>query len=532
MTRVQRPRRRKVIQTLAVDHLRAASVVGGRFRLIEPVGAGGPGGVWRAADAVARHEVAVKALAAYLAGDTVAQARFRLVARTVLQLSDPGVGQVRDFGEAELPDGRTVPYLVRDLIPGPTLGERLRAGPLSPGEALRVVAATADALAAAHRAGLAHGHLVPANIILAPGGLRVTDFGLWALRPRPDEDRAPGALSYAAPELAEGGPATPAADMYALGVVFLACLAGIGPGGLTPGPVDSPADLAGPAAAATAAADHAPIGDQALDMVPPSLAALWAACLGPNPAERPSAAHAAVMSRQALSGSHAAPSWAAAQDPPKARAADWTEERRSEERATGATREGGSEGGWGGGWGAGGARKQSRKRLVTVGGAATVATAAAAVVAVLLATSPGPRPASPASSTAAAATSQPAVAGASPAGSGKPTPESTSPVLATSTPTAKRIPLSPLAAINQLRRTITADVASGQLRQDVGVDFDNLIQPVKTDLAAGQPAPVTQLATTLREKLWTRVSEGAVTVSAATVLNDEITALARSSAAS
>ena len=491
--------------------------MGGRFRLIEPVGAGGPGGVWRAADAVARHEVAVKALAAYPAGDTVAQARFRLVARTVLQLSDPGVGQVREFGEAELPDGRTIPYLVRDLIPGPTLGERLRAGPLPPGEALRVVAATADALAAAHRAGLAHGHLVPANIILAPGGLRVTDFGLWALRPRPDEDRAPGALSYAAPELAGGGPATPAADMYALGVVFLACLAGIGPGGLTPGPVDSPADLAGPAGAATAATDHAPTGDQAMDMVPASLAALWAACLGPNPAERPSAAHAAVMSRQALFSGGAAPSWAAAA--PKARAADWTEERGSEERASE------RRGKLGGSKRAGGARKY-RRRLVTVGGVATVATAAAAVVAVLLATSPGPRPASPASSTAAAATRQPA--GASPAGSGLPTPESTSPVLATSTPTAKRIPLSPLAAISQLFRTIAADVASGQVRQDVGVDFDNLIQPVKTELAAGQPAPVTQLATTLREKLWTRVSEGAVTVSAATVLNDEITALAHS----
>ncbi len=508
--------------------------MGGRFRLIEPVGAGGPGGVWRAADAVARHEVAVKALAAYPAGDTVAQARFRLVARTVLQLSDPGVGQVREFGEAELPDGRTIPYLVRDLIPGPTLGERLRAGPLPPGEALRVVASTADALAAAHRAGLAHGHLVPANIILAPGGLRVTDFGLWALRPRPDEDRAPGALSYAAPELAGGGPATPAADMYALGVVFLACLAGIGPGGLTPGPVDSPADLAGPAGAATAATDHAPIGDQAMDMVPASLAALWAACLGPNPAERPSAAHAAVMSRQALSGSRAAPSWAAA---PKARAADWTVKGEwgggrggSEERASERRGKLGSEGGWGGGRGAGGAKKsrKHRRRLVTVGGVATVATAAAALVAVLLATSPGPRPASPASSTAAAATSQPAVAGASPAGSGLPTPESTSPVLATSTPTAKRIPLSPLAAINQLFRTIAADVASGQVRQDVGLDMDNLIQPVKMELAAGQPAPVTQLATTLREKLWTRVSEGAVTVSAATVLNDEITALAHS----
>jgi eukaryotic-like serine/threonine-protein kinase len=512
-----------------VDHLREASVVGGRFRLIEPVGAGGPGGVWRAADVAARQEVAVKLLAAHAAGDTVAQARFRLVARTVLQLSDPGVAQVREFGEAERPDGRTVPYLVRDLVPGPTLGERLRAGPLSPGEALRVVAAAADALAVAHRAGIAHGHLVPANIVLAPGGLRVTDFGLWALRPRPDEDRAPGALSYAAPELAEGGPATPAADMYALGVVFLACLAGIGPGGLTPGQVPGPAVPAVPAEPASGAADPAPIDDEALDLVPPGLAALWAACLGPNPAERPSAAHAAVMSGQALGGRQAALSWSAAQAP-KARAADWTEERGSEGRASEGRGKLGSEGGWGGGRGAGGAGKHSRRRAVTVGGVATVGTAAAVLVGVLLATSPGPRPASPASSTAAAAASHRAVAGASPAGSGLPTPESTSPVLATSTPTAKRIPLSPLAAINQLSRTIAADVASGQVRQDVGVDFDNLIQPVKTELAAGQPAPVAQLATTLREKLWTRVSEGAVTVSAATVLNDEITDLARSAA--
>ena len=508
-----------------VDHLREASVLGGRFRLIEPVGAGGPGGVWRAADVAAHHEVAVKLLAAHAVADTVAQARFRLVARTVLQLSDPGVAQVREFGEAELQDGRTVPYLVRDLVPGPTLGERLRAGPLSPGEALRVVAATADALAVAHRAGIAHGHLVPANIVLAPGGLRVTDFGLWALRPRPDEDRPPGALSYAAPELAEGGPATPAADMYALGVVFLACLAGIGPGGLTPGQVPGPE-----VSAVTAEpADPTPIDDEALDLVPPGLAALWAACLGPSPAERPGAAHAAVMSRQALSGRRLAPSWSTAQDQgapsptaPLAGVAAGAEagagaadgpppppgDRQTTRRA-----------------------RRRRRRLVTVGGVATVGTAAAVLVAVLLATSPGPRPASPASSTAAAATSHPAVAGGSPAGSGLPTPESTSPVLATSTPTATRIPLSPLAAISQLSRTIAADVASGQVRQDVGLDFDNLIQPVKTELAAGQPAPVAQLATTLREKLWTRVSEGAVTVSAATVLNDEITDLAHSAPA-
>jgi eukaryotic-like serine/threonine-protein kinase len=484
---------------------------------------------------MARHEVAVKALAAHSVADTVAQARFRLVARTVLQLSDPGIALVREFGETELPGGRAVPYLVRDLVPGQTLGERLRAGPLPPGEALRVVAATAAALAVAHRAGIAHGHLVPANIILAPDGVQVTDFGLWALRPRPDEDRVPGAVSYAAPELADGGPASPAADMYALGVVFVACLAGIGPGGLTPSRVGAPR---GPAEPASGGAGHAPIDDQALDMVPASLAALWAACLGPDPAERPSAAHAAVMSQQVLTGSRAAPAWSSGADlavaaatpaqPGDAVALAEPEAAGGSQPAPGQPARDGQPAP------PPGTRRirSRRRRLVTVGGVATGATAAAVVVGLLLTAPPQPRPASPASSTTAARASYPVAGGPSPAGTGSlPTPEATSPVLATSTPAPTRIRLSPLAAIGQLSLTIAADVADGQVRQDVGVDFDNLIQPVKTELAAGRPAPVAQLATTLREKLWTRVSEGAVTVSAATVLSSEISALASSAGA-
>jgi len=500
--------------------------VGGRFRLIEPVGAGGPGGVWRAADWMARHEVAVKAFAAHSAADTVAQARFRLVARTVLQLSDSGIAQVREFGETELPGGRTVPYLVRDLILGQPLGERLRAGPLPSGEALRVVAATAAALAVAHRAGIAHGHLVPANIILAPDRVQVTDFGLRALRPRPDEDRVPGALCYAAPELADGGPASPAADMYALGVVFVACLAGIGPGGLTPGRVGPHAD---PADTASRGAGHAPINDQALDMVPASLAALWAACLGPNPAERPSAAHAAVMSQQVLSGSRTGPAWSSGADPVAVTARAEAGPAGTRSVPTGPAQPGNTpppaEPAAVGGQPAppGARRSRSRRRLlVTVGGVATGATAAAVVAGLLMTAAPQPRPATPASATTAARTSYPA--------GSLPAPEATSPVLATGTPSPTRIRLSSLAAVGQLSRTIAADVADGQIRQDVGVDFDNLIQPVKTELATGQPAPVAQLATTLREKLWTRVSEGAVTVSAATVLSSEISALASSAA--
>ncbi len=186
--------------------------------------------MWRAADLASGQAVAVKTLDVFAAGDTAAQARFRLVARTVAQLSAPGVAQVRESGEVELDGGRTVPYLVRDLVSGPTLDDRLNQGPLPAGEALRLVADVAGALDAAHRAGVAHGHLVPSNIMFGPGPLKVTDFGLWPLRPRP-AGLVPGGLSYAAPELTHG-PATPAADMYALGVVFVASLAGIASGGL------------------------------------------------------------------------------------------------------------------------------------------------------------------------------------------------------------------------------------------------------------------------------------------------------------
>lgn len=120
---------------------------------------------------------------------------------------------------------------------------------------------------------------------------------------------------------------------------------------------------------------------------------------------------------------------------------------------------------------------------------------------------------------------------AGPSRSGRvPRPESTSSVLASSPPSPRPSPdaLSPLAAIDQLSLTVHADVADGQIRPDVGVDFGNLIDPVRSDLASGQPAPVAQLAAELRAKLWTRVSEGAVTVTAATVLNSELAALASS----
>jgi hypothetical protein len=119
----------------------------------------------------------------------------------------------------------------------------------------------------AHRAGLVHGRIQPGNVIVGPDRVRITDFGLGALGPRP-----PGGLvSYQAPELADGGAATAAADVYAVGVLFAACLAGA----------------------------HRPAG-AAARLVPASLAGLWRACMAISPGDRPGAAHVAVLVREAL----------------------------------------------------------------------------------------------------------------------------------------------------------------------------------------------------------------------------------------
>jgi eukaryotic-like serine/threonine-protein kinase len=265
--------------------------------------ASGTGPVWRATELGTGAHVAVKLLAAHLAGDMVAEARFRLAIRTISQLTSPEVTRVLDYGEIAQPGGLAVPYVVRELADGRSLAGLLGAAPLPVEEALRVVATAADALAVAHRAGLTHGRIQPGNVIVGPDRVRITDFGLGGFSPGPaGRDAgaaarrgagagygsgygagygagagsgrgwtADGLLSYQAPELAAGGAPAPAADVYAVGVLFAACLAG--------------ADASARAAA---------------QAIPASLSGLWAACLAISPRDRPGAAHVAVLVRQAL----------------------------------------------------------------------------------------------------------------------------------------------------------------------------------------------------------------------------------------
>ena len=251
--------------------LTAGAILDRRFRLTVPLGgpaaASGTGTVWAATELRTGAEVAVKVLAPHLAGDMVAEASFRLAVRTITQLTSPEVTRILDYGEITEPGGFAVPYVVRELADGRSVADLLGDGPLPVEEALRVTATAADALAVAHPAGLVHGRIQPGNVIVGPDRVRITDFGLGSLGPGP----AGRVLSYQAPELADGGAATPAADVYAVGVLFAACLAGA----------------------------HRPASAATRD-IPASLAGLWAACLAISPRDRPGAAHVAVLVRQAL----------------------------------------------------------------------------------------------------------------------------------------------------------------------------------------------------------------------------------------
>lgn len=274
-----------------MDQLLAGSVLAGRYRLAAPAGAArtlSPGSVWRAVDEVTRLDIAVKVLDGAQAADPGCWAR---ACRVLTALRCPGVAKIHGDGEAAAPGGAPIRYLVRDLVAGQTLEERLAEGPLQAAEALRIVASLADALAALHQVGLSHGNLVPSNVVLGPAGVTVTDAGLWLLRDHPVVEVFPSALSYVAPERAAGGPITPAADMYALGVVFAACLAGIsadGNAGFAPATSALGRVLVRSPANGRHLSDDQAVGDPA---------SLLASCLGADPGNRPSAARAAALTR-------------------------------------------------------------------------------------------------------------------------------------------------------------------------------------------------------------------------------------------
>jgi hypothetical protein len=206
------------------------AVLGGRYVLDEQIGDGGYGEVWRATDTVLCRPVAVKLLHPRYTQRSEALARFRAEARHAGGLSHENIAQVFDYGEPA--DGQP-PYLVMELVDGPSLEAVLVGGPLDDSRTMDIVAQAAAGLQAAHAAGMIHRDIKPANLLLAPGGtVKITDFGI-AHTIGSAQVTASGELigtpGYLAPERAMGERATPASDLYSLGMVAYECLAGAPP---------------------------------------------------------------------------------------------------------------------------------------------------------------------------------------------------------------------------------------------------------------------------------------------------------------
>ena len=206
-----------------------ATLLDSRYLLDEEIGTGGFCEVWRATDTLLGRQVAVKLLHAGYAGQPEARARLAAEARQAGGLAHGNVARVYDYGEPAC--GR--PYLVMELIEGPSLTTVLAGGPLKAARTMDIVAQVADGLQAAHSAGLAHRDIKPANILFTPDGTaRITDFGIAhaaGSAPLTATGTVMGTPGYIAPERVAGAAGGPASDLYALGIVAFECLAGAPP---------------------------------------------------------------------------------------------------------------------------------------------------------------------------------------------------------------------------------------------------------------------------------------------------------------
>jgi serine/threonine-protein kinase len=202
-------------------------LIGGRYRLEDRIAAGAVGQVWRATDLVLRRPVAVKLLRSGYTEDPDTLVRFRSEAQLAGSLTHPGIAQIYDYGEDDSP------YLVMELVDGPSLAGILDNGPLDPVRTADVIAQAAAGLEAAHRAGLIHRDIKPENLLLGSGrNVKITDFGIahaTGSAPLTGSGVVMGTAAYLAPERAMGAPGTPASDLYSLGIVAYECLSGTVP---------------------------------------------------------------------------------------------------------------------------------------------------------------------------------------------------------------------------------------------------------------------------------------------------------------
>jgi len=263
----------------------------GHYHVVEKIGAGGMGEVYRAHDERLDRDVAIKVIHEAVAQDPERLRRFEREAKAVARLAHPNILEIWDFGSEN-----GVSYAVTELLEGETLRELISKEGLTAGKAVEHARVIADGLAAAHDKGIIHRDIKPENVFLTlDGRIKILDFGLAKLMlPEQDSsaesptatlDTAPGSLigtvAYMAPEQVQGQPADHRSDIFSLGVVVYEMLAGHRPfGGSTTVETAAAILKEDPEAIATASPN-----------VPASLAAVVLKCLEKRPEDRFSSAH-------------------------------------------------------------------------------------------------------------------------------------------------------------------------------------------------------------------------------------------------
>src|SRR5215813_6989396 len=209
----------------------------GPYEIVAPIGAGGMGEVYKAADTRLNRTVAIKVLPAQFSDNAEMKQRFDREAQTIAALNHPHICTLYDVGRQEHAD-----FLVMEYLEGETLAQRLTRGAMPLDEALKIAIEIADALDKAHGQGVTHRDLKPGNVMLTQSGAKLLDFGLAKLKqqpqasptvtPRPtaSDTTTPGTIlgtmQYMAPEQLEGKEADARSDIFAFGALLYEMVAG------------------------------------------------------------------------------------------------------------------------------------------------------------------------------------------------------------------------------------------------------------------------------------------------------------------
>jgi dipeptidyl aminopeptidase/acylaminoacyl peptidase len=291
------------------------------YRLVEKIGEGGMGVVWKAEDTKLGRHVALKVLPAHLADSPDRRRRFETEARAAGQLNHPNVLAVYDVGAHE-----GAPYVVTELLEGETLRERMVGSALSPRRAIDYAVQIAQGLAAAHDKGIVHRDLKPDNIFITKEGrLEILDFGLAKLTgpaeipeeasaaPTQMEETAPGVvigtIAYMSPEQARGKPADHRSDIFNLGIILYEMLSG-----RRPFKGESSVDTL-----MAIAKEDPPDLSQVRPGIPPGLERVVHHCLEKNPEERFQSTRDLAFDLEALQGSGSGAARAVAGPAPRPR---------------------------------------------------------------------------------------------------------------------------------------------------------------------------------------------------------------------